>query len=541
MTNSKNQELLEIREYAIKSLREELLGPGSERGSVQSSGSEEDSTNIRNALTSSVEEEKISERPEQRYILGVLHPQEDADLSEDDCVSSASRFDDSISSSGGFKPSSMGLCFVVTRLPEKLKFIFSAGLYTEEKSDITQRKFFSRYPFSKTLEIEVGKDEPLNQAENINNSRYEFDFYLKAYEIKEGQVFCTLMVVNRSDKCVFQPKLEIRREENDFDFISLNRILNNASTEEEKSLELLYREKENFGSGLGVSVSWKKNEFGVESIYTEFLPTVEVPNVSFDIPDDLEISKDVLSMRYLSGLDCEDYSPRLKEIEKFLDGYDKWITEQEQRISSLEDFHQEAASRNIVGCKKALLRMKRGLELLNGDYLVRKAFQLANRGMLIQRVRLQQQKEDSVAPAILELDNSAVEIHRWRAFQLAFLLMSLNAAVNPNSEDRELVDLIWFPTGGGKTEAYLGVIAFYIVLRRLQNPEFGGGTAAIMRYTLRSLSSQQFSRASTLMCALEYMRKKMREDGDLSLGSSEISIGLWVGRQQTPNNVKEAL
>lgn len=445
MTNSKNQELLEIREYAIKSLREELLGPGSERGSVQSSGSEEDSTNIRNALTSSVEEEKISERPEQRYILGVLHPQEDADLSEDDCVSSASRFDDSISSSGGFKPSSMGLCFVVTRLPEKLKFIFSAGLYTEEKSDITQRKFFSRYPFSKTLEIEVGKDEPLNQAENINNSRYEFDFYLKAYEIKEGQVFCTLMVVNRSDKCVFQPKLEIRREENDFDFISLNRILNNASTEEEKSLELLYREKENFGSGLGVSVSWKKNEFGVESIYTEFLPTVEVPNVSFDIPDDLEISKDVLSMRYLSGLDCEDYSPRLKEIEKFLDGYDKWITEQEQRISSLEDFHQEAASRNIVGCKKALLRMKKGLELLNGDYLVRKAFQLANRGMLIQRVRLQQQKEDSVAPAILELDNSAVEIHRWRAFQLAFLLMSLNAAVNPNSEDRELVDLIWFP------------------------------------------------------------------------------------------------
>lgn len=189
MTNSKNQELLEIREYAIKSLREELLGPGSERGSVQSSGSEEDSINIRNALTSSVEEEKISERPEQRYILGVLHPQEDADLSEDDCVSSASRFDDSISSSGGFKPSSMGLCFVVTRLPEKLKFIFSAGLYTEEKSDITQRKFFSRYPFSKTLEIEVGKDEPLNQAENINNSRYEFDFYLKAYEIKEGGFF----------------------------------------------------------------------------------------------------------------------------------------------------------------------------------------------------------------------------------------------------------------------------------------------------------------------------------------------------------------
>lgn len=538
MTNSKNQELLEIREYAIKSLREELLGPGSERGSVQSFGSEEDLTNIRNALTSSVEEEKISERPEQRYILGVLHPQEDADLSEDDCVSSASRFDDSISSSGGFKPSSMGLCFVVTRLPEKLKFIFSAGLYTEKKSDITQRKFFSRCPFSKTLEIEVGKDEPLNQAVNINNSRYEFDFYLKAYEIREGQVFCTLMVVNRSDKCVFQPKLEIRREQNDFDFISLNRILNNASTEEEKSLELLYREKENFGSGLGVSVSWKKNEFGVESIYTEFLPTVEVPNVSFDIPDDLEVSKDVLSMRYLSGLDCEDYSPRLKEIEKFLDGYDKWITEQEQRISSLEDFYQEAASRNIGGCKQALLRMRRGLELLNGDYLVRKAFQLANRGMLIQRVRLQQQKEDSVAPAILELDNSAVDRHRWRAFQLAFLLMSLNAAVNPNSEDRELVDLIWFPTGGGKTEAYLGVIAFYIILRRLQNPEFGGGTAAIMRYTLRSLSSQQFSRASTLMCALEYMRKKMREDGDLSLGSSEISIGLWVGRKQTPNNVK---
>lgn len=536
MANTEIQKLLEIRERTIKLLREELLGPGSERGRAQDQDKNGDPVNNLDVFSTSAEEEEISERPENRYILGVLHPQEDeeSELSEND----ATRFDSSITSSGGFKPSSMGLCFAITKKPERLKFAFSAGLYTEEKSN-GKAKTFLRHPYLTNLELDTYSEKPLSLDVSVEEKSYRIDFYLKTYELEKDFVFCTLMLVNRSDKCIFQPRLEIKRGgENDFEFVSLNRLLNDAATEEEKSLELLYRNKENFGSGLGVSVSWKRNELGVDSVFTEFLPQVELPSVSFDIPDSFGVPTEVLSMKYLSGLDSKNYNERLFAIEQFLDCYSKWISDQELRISNLSVVYHEAAHRNVDNCKKALFRMREGLALLRQDPQVCKAFKLANQGMLIQRVQLQEQKLNSVAPASPNLKDSGVNKHRWRPFQLAFLLMSLKAAVYPNSDDRNLVDLIWFPTGGGKTEAYLGVIAFYILLRRLRNSEKGAGTIAIMRYTLRSLSSQQFSRASTLICALEYLRKSLRADGDLSLGTTEISIGLWVGHKQTPNTVK---
>ena len=97
-----------------------------------------------------------------------------------------------------------------------------------------------------------------------------------------------------------------------------------------------------------------------------------------------------------------------------------------------------------------------------------------------------------------------------------------------------MVDLLWFPTGGGKTEAYLGIAAFAIFLRRFRNPETGSGVSIIMRYTLRLLTFQQFERASAMICACESLRKKYHIPG------SEIAIGLWAGKALTPNTIEMA-
>lgn len=125
----------------------------------------------------------------------------------------------------------------------------------------------------------------------------------------------------------------------------------------------------------------------------------------------------------------------------------------------------------------------------------------------------------------------------WRAFQLAFILMNIDGINNPTSVDRDIVDLIWIPTGGGKTEAYLGLTGFTIFLRRLKDPVNGGGTSIIMRYTLRLLAAQQFVRASILICACEKIRRECKE---YNLGKEEISIGLWVGDTPTPNKNTKA-
>ena len=121
----------------------------------------------------------------------------------------------------------------------------------------------------------------------------------------------------------------------------------------------------------------------------------------------------------------------------------------------------------------------------------------------------------------------------WRPFQLAFVLMNIPAIADPLDGDRDVVDLLWFPTGGGKTEAYLGCIAFSILLRRLRR-EDDGGVSAIMRYTLRLLTRQQFERAAGLICALELIRRRELPQ------TKSISLGLWVGNQATPNKVEEA-
>ncbi|SEC34144.1 DISARM system helicase DrmA [Terriglobus roseus] len=205
-----------------------------------------------------------------------------------------------------------------------------------------------------------------------------------------------------------------------------------------------------------------------------------------------------------------------------VDQYRSWIEQQKATVPVSPVERQKVGNQLMAQASVAAERIKRGILLLANRECLR-AFTLANAAMAMQ-ARQRFGSMEAIAPA-------EVKPPSWRPFQLAFLLMNLPGIAEPESEDREIVDLLFFPTGGGKTEAYLGLAAFTLVLRRLRNPGIqGAGLCVLMRYTLRLLTLDQLGRGATLICALELLREK-----NTDLGEWRFEIGLWVGRAATPN------
>jgi len=301
---------------------------------------------------------------------------------------------------------------------------------------------------------------------------------------------------------------------------------------EEESLELLYRNKKVFALGHGISADWQLDEKGnATEVHTETIPSYTVPQMEFNI-DSKERPINLSMIDFAFSKDSEIIS----DLTNLVDIYQKWIDTLENEISSLPERLSNIAVLHIQRCKISAKRMLEGIELLKTNADAMTAFKDSNLAMAMQRSHtlIQLKKvlpdEDKPMPKSYR-DVDAV----WRPFQIAFIIMNLNSMFNPESKDREIVDLIWFPTGGGKTEAYLGLTAFTIFSRRINNPEDYGGTAVIMRYTLRLLTSQQFQRACTLICACE----RIRQDKDI-YREQRISVGLWLGSSSTPNNLAEA-
>lgn len=383
-------------------------------------------------------------------------------------------------------------------------------------------------------------------------------------KISEGIWSLSIMLVNglsevpaKAYHCIYQPVLEISSADNDFVFIesSAEADIDNMD-DEEQSLDLLYRDKKIFGTGLGVSVDWSIDKNGDGSIWSDYFPISEVPPMSFDLPSNDKISVEQLSMKYLSDLDKTDKSTKLGALQSLVDLYKAWVVELEGITSTLDPRYKSAAAKNIAECKRAYKRMYSGLAALESDEKAYSAFVLANRAMFMQRVhlRMQQQTSDTdcypgdekIAELLQDMDYRQQDDKdcRWRPFQIAFLLMDINSIINDESPERDIVDLIWFPTGGGKTEAYLGLTAFTIFYRRLTHLTESGGTAVIMRYTLRLLAAQQFTRAATLICACEYIRQdceaRKRVYPAYPLGKEPITIGLWIGGSHIPNKNDDA-
>lgn len=308
--------------------------------------------------------------------------------------------------------------------------------------------------------------------------------------------------------------------------------------EEELSLALLYKNRKTYAVGHGCSANWKCEDGATNSysVYTEAIPSFEIPKTDFDIPG---LDPSILSMKELSGIGTLKEEEIVSKLKVFCNLYKQWINGLKTN-SSLPVKYSETIDKHIRLCEESYTRMTEGLQLLATDGLIMESFQLANKAMLMQSFHseLQKQKRSPGENTIEWPDYLSEKAGRrgWRPFQLGFLLLSLKGITEHKSSDREIVDLIWFPTGGGKTEAYLGLSSFTIFYRRLKYPNESGGTAVIMRYTLRLLTAQQFQRACTLICAME----KMRQDSHGKLGDEEISVGLWVGIDSTPNSLEMA-
>lgn len=228
------------------------------------------------------------------------------------------------------------------------------------------------------------------------------------------------------------------------------------------------------------------------------------------------------------------------------DSYAAWIQEKLIHDSKMNDekFKNEIGNTIINKCEDALDRIRAGIQLLTEDDIAFDAFCFMNRAMILQRNIMNFSKKhgsgiecsftDFVDPRKPENNFG------WRPFQIAFILLNLKAIVDPEHCDREIVDLLYFPTGGGKTEAYLGLMAFVIANRRLRSNEadeynHDGGVTAILRYTLRLLTTQQRDRITKMILAAEMIRVKEYP----KYGKEPISIGFWVGGGVTPNTFEE--
>jgi hypothetical protein len=332
---------------------------------------------------------------------------------------------------------------------------------------------------------------------------------------------------------------------------------------EAAAIRFLYREMKDYGIGHGCSVSW-----GDGFVKTEYMPYCDTPDVdptprdtskepvNGSAPEFLENTK-VQQIKYLSTLSDATDSDIIKGLKEFVEAYGTWISNKQKFIDE-EIFipnEKEIANNELAKCREDYHRLKHNVEtyLISGSDDLKK-FRLMNTSMFIQMWHGKYAEMDVVKKLMDEDSFSGFDAKfykekcnddifqkgvsaGWRAFQLAFILLNLEGIFDdsPNNEKRnELVDLVWFPTGGGKTEAYLGLISLTILHRKMKYAAKGGGTAAIMRYTLRLLTLQQFQRASKLIIALELMRRGYKSFGQY-IGDEPIRIGLYVGDNQLPN------
>jgi hypothetical protein len=332
-------------------------------------------------------------------------------------------------------------------------------------------------------------------------------------------------------------------------------------------LEMQYRSCVELAVGHGVGVHAVEAPGAADRgirIETEAMPAQEVPRTDAPTPEDFEHAEirepfaaavAALDMKTLSEADDAEL---VRLLSPLADAYEAWIEMQATRIADPSQglkIYEAKAREHLDVARVTLARIRAGIAGLS-DPDVGEAFRFANHAMWQQRVHTiaaEARRQDDALKLHAAVEAADVVRNRsWRPFQLAFVLLNLPALADPAHVERSgtdaPVDLLFFPTGGGKTEAYLGLTAFAIAIRRLQgvmgDRDGRDGVAVLMRYTLRLLTLQQFQRAAALLCACELQRRKLFGTGATAeqrrWGRTPMRIGLWVGMASTPNRTEDA-
>lgn len=325
--------------------------------------------------------------------------------------------------------------------------------------------------------------------------------------------------------------------------------LNDLGDGELTRLNLQYRNRLEFAIGRTCSASWlvDPGARAARRLWTTWLPIAETPQTQARSNQAV-----ITDMRALTSGSVDELREGLTPI---VSGYGAWLDAREAEANALPEHLRDVGLEAIQEARQAATRLEDGIDFLLSDAEALRCFRFMNRVMADQRVRsevvLRRSRDNELSSddAIAQVEASGAKAHSWRLFQLAFVLMQLRALCDPTHKHRSTpdlaqVELLFFPTGGGKTEAYLGLAAFAFAIRRRQGvvesadgPLDGrSGLTVLMRYTLRLLTAQQFQRASTMVCAAELVR---RED-PATWGDEPFRIGLWVGTNVSPKRVKEA-
>lgn len=518
------------------------------------------------------EHEEINETSvRERYLVGMLAPkrQELSPEEFDELAQGGTGTveegtpDPSAPSVKTMLPSSFGMTFCVDPEAKELQFTATWGHYHRDRSETQatdkgeKKLVWKRFPrggTSKPIALRAGKlqwapddDFPEVQVQGIIRKRDHF------WSV-------TLFLVNgqqepkklRDTAWLFQPELSVQAPDGKPIFHSRPQARDCGKSDpvtfaEEQEMAMLYRNHVEFGVGHGVSIHVECPE-GVcdraTRLSTSVVPTYEVPRTTpptvADLPRLVGLEIDMMELGKTPTAEFD------KKLRPLLTAYAAWIADREADLKKPNLAPDQKHGESALGrCRKTLARIEAGIKLLQEDEQAAEAFRFANLAMWQQRIHtLYSLKRRRDEPAELkEIDES--KNRSWYPFQLAFILLNLPGITRLNHKDRTgeaeaEADLLWFPTGGGKTEAYLGLSAYTLGLRRLQGVVGGRsgqhGVAVLMRYTLRLLTIQQFQRATALICACELIRR----DDEKKWGTEPFRIGLWVGQKTTPNTTEAA-
>lgn len=490
--------------------------------------------------------EEVVELPYRRYLMGTLYPrggdigagQEEEIQDEKGGSTRDEQADDPLVLANEWLPSSIGLSLFFAGDPTLEVSVAGARYESIGKSQWKRRQLGSdRVTVAKPSE---GRDSPAVQVLEGNAS-----LRLRWRTFADGWLVTASLVNNAEqddpegqtdpEACLHQVSITVEpmsgsiREYPSFDLL--------VADEEDEELALLHRSAKVFAIGHGCSTRWAAPVGGeVTSVATEFLPQHEVRGLAFELDGDAT----VLHLEYLAD-DARQLDELQAALSAFVDRYEVWIEALAAEHTDIPERLHPARDRLLRRLGVAAGRMRTGIEAL-ADPDVLMSFRLAQRAMLVQMRHAQDDLggRRRVRDEALDPDVSYDGLgYSWRPFQLGFMLLTLASTADVEHEDRDKVDLLWFPTGGGKTEAYLAIAAFVMVLRRLRHGTRGGGTAVITRYTLRLLATQQFQRSANLVCALEHLRR--RGAGNGRLGTQRFTIGLWLGDDVSPNRWLSAL